>query len=260
MFKKMSQIFTCLLLLSHGAQSKTLCFAHRGGGWGYYDNSISAIKAAIQNEFEGVEIDLHQTKDGKIILLHDHTLKYVAAGRQCPVTIPVSQLNYSEIVSNCKLENGEPIATLLEAFELLKNENTFVILDLKELLRDESIKAILESVVSPERFRVTAFDPRFLRKLDASNILTSDQIYMWNAIRRYENFRNPLFGSTEYNQNLHLFGAILHPIFNSDDHTFGAWEINYPWILKWILRLGPEFIVTKNPKACLEIRDGLTRN
>ncbi|MCB7480374.1 glycerophosphodiester phosphodiesterase family protein [Christiangramia sediminis] len=51
-----------------------LVAAHRGSHSSYPENSIAAIQESIRNEIDIVEIDIRQTKDGKLVLLHDHHL------------------------------------------------------------------------------------------------------------------------------------------------------------------------------------------
>lgn len=250
-------LFLLALFLPTFVYGNTLCFAHRGGGRSYVDNSVSAIRAAIENMFEGIEIDLHQTKDGQIILLHDEDLSEVAIGEQCPLRTPVNEVSYSNIEANCKLKNGEPVARLRNAIELLREKSTLIILDLKDQLTDESIKYILRSGLSPSRLRLTAFYPQFLLPLKTSKVLDDEQIRSWNSILRYENFRHPIFSKTGFNKNFHQFSAYTYAVFGEPDVHFGAWEVNYPIFLRLILPLKPEFIVTKAPLDCMRIRDGL---
>lgn len=243
------------LFYSSFCYGETICFAHRGGGWDFFDNSLSAFKGAIGQNFEGVETDLHQTKDGQIILLHDDNLEKVATGSLCKMDVPVDKLTLQEIKSNCRLTNGEEVPTLKAVFGLIRDSNLLVILDLKDLLNHESIKFILDAGISAERFRLTAFYPEFLKLVGSSHVLTGKQIESWNSIPRYENFRHPVFSQTEFRKNFHLFSAFTYAHFVQDE-KFGAWEVNYPIFLSWILPLKPEFIVTKNPRECMRIRDG----
>ena len=52
--------------------------AHRGGvierGL-FQENSIAALDEAIRRGYTGVEIDIHQSKDGKVFLYHDRTFE-----------------------------------------------------------------------------------------------------------------------------------------------------------------------------------------
>ncbi len=49
--------------------------AHRGSSINYPENTMSAFIAAKKQGADFIELDVQQTKDGKIIVVHDHNLK-----------------------------------------------------------------------------------------------------------------------------------------------------------------------------------------
>ena len=54
-----------------------IMFAHRGlhsKTHGIPENSMSAFRAAIQKNY-GIELDLHLTRDGELVVFHDDDLK-----------------------------------------------------------------------------------------------------------------------------------------------------------------------------------------
>lgn len=73
---------------------KNRCYAHRG----YYEkdqsipeNSMPGFARAVENHF-GVELDVHLTKDGRLAVLHDESLK-----RMCGREVTLSELNSGEL-------------------------------------------------------------------------------------------------------------------------------------------------------------------
>lgn len=54
--------------------------AHRGNSHDYPENTIVAFQSALQLPVDQLEIDLHMTKDGEIILMHDHTVDRTTNG------------------------------------------------------------------------------------------------------------------------------------------------------------------------------------
>lgn len=83
-------------------KSPILKIAHRGFIYRYPDNSLPAFKAAIEENFDMIEIDLQLTRKNEIILFHDRHIK----GH------PVESYSYKEI----KLIN--PNVLLLKDFFL----------------------------------------------------------------------------------------------------------------------------------------------
>jgi glycerophosphoryl diester phosphodiesterase len=53
---------------------RVLVVAHRGDWRNAPENSIQAIHNAIAMGVDIVEIDIHKTKDGQLVLMHDETI------------------------------------------------------------------------------------------------------------------------------------------------------------------------------------------
>jgi glycerophosphoryl diester phosphodiesterase len=93
--------------------------AHRGGALlGPPENTLPAIEKAIQIGADLIEIDIRQTKDGALVLMHDTTVDRTTDGSG-----PISQMTLSEVrrlrVSD---SNGRDIRvpTLEEALKTMK--------------------------------------------------------------------------------------------------------------------------------------------
>ena len=56
---------------------KPLVIAHRGFSGRYPENTLAAIRAAIQLGVDLVEIDVHETADGRLIVFHDYRLNRI---------------------------------------------------------------------------------------------------------------------------------------------------------------------------------------
>ena len=48
-----------------------LLFGHRGYSDQYSENTMLAFSKAIESGFDGIETDVHKTKDGVLVLCHD---------------------------------------------------------------------------------------------------------------------------------------------------------------------------------------------
>ena len=54
--------------------------AHRGNSRFYPENTLIAFESALQLPVDMLEIDLHMTKDGEIIMMHDHSVDRTTNG------------------------------------------------------------------------------------------------------------------------------------------------------------------------------------
>ena len=92
-------------------------FAHRGYHCiekGIPENSMAAFSAALGKGY-GIEIDLHLTRDGRLVVFHDDTLE-----RLCGRPDTVENLTYEEVKS-CRLcGTAETIPSFDEVLSLVK--------------------------------------------------------------------------------------------------------------------------------------------
>jgi len=88
------------------------------------ENTLKAFSKALEMGADAVEMDVRQTLDGKLVLLHDQDLKSVAG-----VDKRVAQLTLGELRS-IRLKNGQTVPTLDEALDFIRGK-AIVCLELK---------------------------------------------------------------------------------------------------------------------------------
>jgi len=85
-----------------------LIIGHRGVKGIAPENSLSGFKKAVELGIDGVELDVHFTKDGKLVVFHDMDLK-----RLTGIKNPIKQLTFEELkkydISELFNENQEKI-------------------------------------------------------------------------------------------------------------------------------------------------------
>ena len=72
-------IYSIILYHSEGDKDMKL-LAHRGYSACYPENTMEAFVQAYQKGFDGVETDVHMTKDGQLVLIHDETIDRTSNG------------------------------------------------------------------------------------------------------------------------------------------------------------------------------------
>lgn len=76
-----SRIDSILNVLNNLKTDQVLVVAHRADWRNFPENSIEGIKSAIAIGVDMVEIDIHKTKDGKLVLMHDETIDRTTTGK-----------------------------------------------------------------------------------------------------------------------------------------------------------------------------------
>lgn len=79
--------------------------AHRGDWRGAPENSLQAYQNCIDMDVDMVEIDLHKSKDGVLVIMHDGTLDRTSTGKG-----PISDYTYEEL-QKFYLKAGDGVKT-----------------------------------------------------------------------------------------------------------------------------------------------------
>jgi glycerophosphoryl diester phosphodiesterase len=136
--------------------SDFLYIGHRGTRTNYDENTIKAFKIAIDFGANCVEFDVRETKDGKLIILHDATLDRTTTGSG-----RLKDFNYDNILECRTKHYYENIPLLSEVLDSLKGKIIFMI-----ELKDENIKdGVLEIVNRHNVLEHCIFSGRNLKEL-----------------------------------------------------------------------------------------------
>lgn len=160
-------LFLIYLLLLGGrvgfadfSEFKKQPIAHRGlYGNGIPENSLWAFKNAIEHGF-GAELDVHLTKDGKLVVIHDSSLLRTAGSDVCVEDLTLTEIKqYNLENTQEKIPEFSEVLNLFEGnypliVEIKSTEKSYAELCLKtaEMLRNHNVTYCIES-----------FDPRCVR-------------------------------------------------------------------------------------------------
>lgn len=107
-------------------------FAHRGASFDFPENTILSLRKAIECGATGLEIDVHKTKDNKIVVIHDEDIERTFLGKGL-----VEDFTYEELkkFKNRKVlfrDNEECYIPLLEeVLNLVKEAKVMLNIELK---------------------------------------------------------------------------------------------------------------------------------
>ena len=129
--------------------------AHRGASGYEYENSRAAFRRAVMLDADGVELDVHATRDGAIAVHHD---------TEIPGFGPIPLLSRAE-ARQVRIRNGEPLPLLSEVLELVGNREVYVEIKSLPEAHDQELLSVLDRGPAPQRYAVHSFDHRIVRRL-----------------------------------------------------------------------------------------------
>lgn len=148
--------------------------AHRGNVATCPENTMSAYRSAYEIGADMIELDLHMTKDGEIVLIHDADLARTAdvAGKICDLTLD-EVLRADVGIKKGEKFKGTRVPTLREFCELAVRENNAMQFnfEFKDYFRNgeefakecaDKIIAIVDDYGLWERSFINSFDGKIL--------------------------------------------------------------------------------------------------
>ena len=129
--------------------------AHRGASGYEYENSRAAFRRAVMLDADGVELDIHATRDGGILVYHDPEIPGVG---------PIAQLSLAE-ARQLHIPNGEALPVLAEILDLVGDRDVWVEVKGLPPAYDCMLLAILDRGPAPQRYAIHSFDHRIVHRL-----------------------------------------------------------------------------------------------
>ena len=227
-------------------------FAHRGFSGNYPENTMLAFRKALEAGCEGMEFDVHLTKDGELVILHDEAIDRTSGQHGL-----VKDMTYEEL---CRVDFSyryaglvpfQRIPTLREYFELVKDLDIRSNIELKtgvyeypgieqavyDLIREYHMedKVIISSFNHHSVMRMKAIDPKipcgFLSEtwiLDVGSYVEGHQVEAYH----------PQFAMLTDAENADL---------KAHGREINTWTVNTPEDIRKMIRLQVDGIISNFP-------------
>ena len=133
--------------------------AHRGifDNQRVIENTIESFKKAIDKNIP-FELDVQLTKDNKLVVFHDETLK-----RLGKTNLNIQKSTYDEI-KNINLMNVDEHIPLFKEVLELNNDKVLMLIEIKKTKRiKETVDKLLEELKPHMNYILESFDPRIVK-------------------------------------------------------------------------------------------------
>ena len=153
---------------SGSAQDKpaTLLAAHRGGAALWPENSLLAFRNAIALGADFIEFDVHLSKDGQLVVIHDPTLERTTTGAGPVKDRTVAELKAVRLKDRTGAVTGEMVPTLDEVVAVAAQGKRRMLLEIK---------------VDAARARYPGIEEKVLALLDRHGMAASTVVMAFGA-------------------------------------------------------------------------------
>lgn len=138
---------------------KTLNIAHRGASAYRPENTIEAFIEAITLGADSIEMDVRQTFDGHLVLIHDETVDRTTDG-----TGAISKLTLKQVKA-LDAGMGTRIPTLEEVFSHFVQDEVILNLEIKSPGIEIKVVEMVHRLYRRDRVLICSFQPSVLRKV-----------------------------------------------------------------------------------------------
>lgn len=242
-----STLPSALMISSHFESAPTLV-AHRGLSSIYPQNTIAAFEGAAKYGFEYYELDVHTTKDGEWVVIHDDTVDAMTNGSGEVESFTLEEIRKLSIDGGNGIENYEKllVPTLSESLDVCKETGILPVIELKkcdvQYLPD--LVELLDEYGLDEEAKIISFDKGYIeqyRKLDGD----IDILYLANdpSVEDIDWCIENSFGINFNNGNLYkCLDAISYA--KEKGVTIAAWTVDNTIFADIMVLFGAEYITT----------------
>lgn len=228
--------------------------AHRGHSIAAPENTLSAVRKAIESGADYAEVDVQQTADGVVVLLHDSDLKRVAGDPRS-----IGELTYDEVR---KLDVGsyfdiafvgERVPALAEVINLCRGRIRLNI-ELKFYGPDRRLAEAVARLVREQDFEsdclVTSFNRDALREVKRHNPRVRTGLIIAYALGDVSRLEVDALSvradwlSDDVLRAAHRLGKEVH-----------VWTVNDAGQMARLIKRGVDNIITDDPDILIRVRD-----
>lgn len=241
---------------------RTLVWAHRGASAYAPQNTLAAFALARDMGADGIELDVHLTKDGEVLVCHDDTVETTSDGHGLIKELTLAEIkkfNFAYRADSTDFADKYGFVeapTLAEVYELLRPTGMTVNVELKtqdeELLEKCAALAreygMVEKVWYSSFFhdtltRIRKYEPNAMTAPLCGPIVGEPWDYVPSLeAQAMHPHHGIITGSPEIVGEFHRRGLRLHP-----------WTVDDEALMKTLVSLGVDALITDVPDKALKV-------
>jgi glycerophosphoryl diester phosphodiesterase len=235
--------------------------AHRGGGALWPENSLLAFRSAIALGSDLIELDVHQSRDGVVIVIHDATVDRTTDGTGAVGSLTSADLRRLRLRGPEGAPSAEHVPTLDEVLAAAAPSHAGLLIEVKEPAPGDRYGGVEERVLAAvaaagmqARATIMAFDPRTIARVRelAPRMRTSFLVEPFTVERA--GVRPEVVidwaraaGATDVGFEQTLVDERVVAAARAVSVALGVWTVNDEAAMRRMLALGVDILTTDRP-------------
>lgn len=236
-----------------GLEDNTVIIAHRGASADAPENTLSALQLAITEGADWVEIDVQETREGEIVVIHDSDLKRVGGSELRVFESSLEELQKVDIGSwKDPALSDQRIPTLQQVLELCKGRVKLVI-ELKyygqEKHFEERVATLVEAAGMQDQVVIMSLSYAGIQKMKSIRPQWPAGLLSSVALGDVTRLKVDFFAVNAKFANR----AFIRRVHNRNRKVI-VWTVNDPIDMSAMMSKGVDGIITDKPGLALSVR------
>lgn len=237
----------------------TLVFAHRGYKAKYPENSMLAFEKAAEVGADGIEIDVHLSKDKVPVVIHDETLDRTTYKKGYVKDYTLQELKTAHESNSFFKKDLEPIPTFEEVLKWIEPTNLLLNIEIKnDKIKYENIEQIIINLVRKykmeERVILSSFNhcslvicKEIAPEIDTAILYVENMFQPWKYAK--------LIGASAIHPDYKVSSGALIDESQKNDIAVRPWTVNAPQTMGKFFKEDCAGIITDDPELAVRIRN-----
>ena len=237
---------------------ETKVWAHRGASGYRPENTMEAFELAIRQGADGIELDVHTSADGQLIVIHDETVDRVTDGTGLAGEKTLRELRELKVSTSAEPEGIYRIPTLQEVLDLMRTTDMMVNIELKNSIcfypgMEEKVLKAVKEMKMEEQLIYSSFNHYSLLKMKQLDSQVQTGILFSDG------WVNPAMYAKNLGINA-VHPAVYHlkyPQFREEVKRAGlkmhVWTADKPEHIQIVKEAGAEAVITDYPDRAIAL-------
>ena len=218
--------------------------AHRGASAHAPENTIAAFQKAYDIGVDYIELDVHESKDGYVYVMHDGSLNRTLRVNKLDYKVTWDEIKNLNVVSDFKEYTNEKVPLLEDVLKWAKDKKVLLNIELKPSSKsvhlEDTVVELLHKYNYVDKCVVASFDINAIRKVKMLDNKINI-VYLGNDLRYVDDVN---IYSVYYPSITRDMVKMLH----KNNQKIYAWTVDDEDIVKSLINMGVDNIISNDPE------------